>query len=97
MNPYKATLTISKNVTEIQPITPYDPTMPDAMQVAVGDPIPREAIASIVRVDLVFRPDRHMVLDYTVRVRDVRGILNDKLLDADPAELAQFAPAMSAP
>jgi hypothetical protein len=97
MNPYKATLTVSKNVTEIQPVTPYDPTMPDAMQVAVGDPIPREAMASIVRVDLVFRPDRHMVLDYTVRVRDVRGILNDKLLDADPAQLAQFAPAMYAP
>lgn len=97
INPYKATLTVSKNATELQPVTPYDPTMPDAMQVAVGDPIPREAFASMVRVDLVFRPDRHMVLDYTVRVRDVRGILNDKLLDADPAELAQFAPAMYAP
>ncbi len=33
-----------------------------------------------------------MVLEYTVRVRDVRGILNDLLLSAPTGELQQFAP-----
>ena len=97
INPYAATLTVSKNAAEIQPLTPYDPLNPDVVQMPVGDPIPREAFAQIVRVDLVFKPTTHMVLDFTVRVRDVRGIVNEKLLDADPAELAQFAPAQYAP
>jgi len=97
INPYAATLTVSKNAAEIQPLTPYDPLNPDAMQVPVGDPIPREAFAQIVRIDLVFRPSTHMVLDFAVRVRDVRGILNEKLEDADPADLVQFAPAQYAP
>jgi hypothetical protein len=49
-----------------------------------------------VRVDLVFKPDRHMVLDYTVRVRDVRHDLIhelgiDALVEA-PGELQPLAP-----
>src|SRR5690606_4443994 len=33
-------------------------------------PIPREAFASLVRFDVTFVADRHMVLEYSVRVRD---------------------------
>lgn len=97
VNPFAATLTVNKNADSIQPVTPYDPTMPDVPQLPVGEPIPREAFRQIVRVDLVFRPDRRMVLELTVRVRDVRGILHDDLMAAPMGELAQFAIADYAP
>jgi len=92
VNPFAATLTINKNAKFIQPMTPFDPAMPDVAPMPMGDPIPREAFANIVRVDLVFRPDRHMVMEYTVRVRDVRGIMNDLLLSAPATELQPFDP-----
>jgi len=92
VNPFRALLTVSKNVDFFQPVSAYDPSMPDVAQVPVGDPIPREAFRQLIRVDLVFKPTRHMVLEYTVRVRDIRGIMNDLLLSAPPAELQQFDP-----
>lgn len=93
VNPFAATLKINKNDTEIQPVTPFDPLNPDVPPQPVGDPIPREAFASIIRVDLVFAPDRHMTLTYNVRVRDVRGdMLPDKLLAAPDSERTAFAP-----
>lgn len=97
VNPFAATLTVNKNTDAIQPMTPYDPTMPDVPQMPAGDPIPREAFRQIVRVDLVFRPDRHMVLEYTVRVRDIRGIVHDDLLAAPMEELATFTTTDYAP
>lgn len=105
VNPFTATLTISKNALQFQPMTPPMPGVMDYVQTPIGDPIPREAFAELIRVDLVFKPDRHMTMDYTVRVRDVRGILNDKLLDCVndamcAGELATFNPmayAVAAP
>lgn len=97
VNPFAATLTVNKNADSIQPMTPYDPTMPDVPQMPMGEPIPREAFRQMVRVDLVFRPDRHMVLEYTVRVRDIRGIVHDDLLAAPMDELATFATTDYAP
>jgi hypothetical protein len=108
VNPFAATLTISKNADLFQPMTapiPNDPANPDAgyHQDPVGDPVPREAFRQLIRIDLIFRPERHMVLEYTVRVRDVRGIMHE-LLDAAvtqaPDELTMFAPtdyAVTAP
>jgi len=49
----------------------------------------------MVRIDLVFKPDRHMTLAFNVRVRDLRGIMHPLLLDAvteKPDELQTFAP-----
>jgi hypothetical protein len=90
VNPFAAMLTFSKNADFIQPLTaPVD----GEEQEPVGDPIPREAFAAIVRIDLRFRPDRPMTLEFTVRVRDVRGIVNTHLMAAPPEELATFAPA----
>jgi hypothetical protein len=97
VNPFRATLTISKNARTFQPMTPPMPTVMDYMQMPVGPEIPREAFAAITRIDLVFKPTTHMVLEYNVRVRDVRGIMHDLLLTAvtdKPAELQTFMPAV---
>ena len=96
VNPFAATLQVHKNIDFFQPMTPLMPGVDDYVQTPVGDPIPREAFRQLIRVDLVFKPDRHMTLEYTIRVRDTRGIMHD-LLDAAvteaPGELTMFAPA----
>ncbi len=95
VNPFAATLKINKNDAQIQPFLPFDPMDPEAGPMI--DPnaiaIPREAFAHLIRIDLVFQPDRHMTLEYNVRIRDIRGeMMNDKLMAADPADLQAFAP-----
>jgi hypothetical protein len=95
VNPFRAMLTISKNAESFQPMTP--PVLVDGMikQDPTGDPIPRAAFAEITRIDLVFKPRTHMILEFTVRVRDLRGILHDLLLTAvteKPGELTTFMP-----
>jgi hypothetical protein len=95
INPFRATLTVSKNATSFQPMTLADPANPMDMPVPVGPPIPREAFAAMTRIDLVFKPNTHMVLEFNVRVRDVRGIMHDLLLAAvteKPGELQPFMP-----
>ena len=94
VNPFAATLTVNKNAQSIRPLLPFDPTMPDSPPTVDPNatPIPREAFAQMIRIDLVFTPSQHMVLDYTVRVRDVRGIVNERQLAAPPGELQAFAP-----
>jgi hypothetical protein len=102
INPFRATLTISKNATQFSELAPltYDANGEPLPQEATGVVYPREAFAQIVRVDLVFKPDRHMRLEYTVRVRDVRGIMHE-LLDAAvteaPDELTVFMPMTYVP
>jgi hypothetical protein len=93
-NPYAATLKINKNDTSFQPVMPVMPTPanPNPTPIPLGSPIPRAAWAAMIRYDLVFKPDRHMVLEYAVRVRDIRGIMDDLLLSAPPAELSPFMP-----
>lgn len=97
VNPFRARLTISKNAMSFQPMTPLMPGVADYMQTPVGPPVPREAFAEMTRIDLVFKPDTHMVLDFNVRVRDLRGILHELLLTAataKPGELQTFMPAV---
>lgn len=95
INPFAATLQVNKNDQSFQPVMQVMPTEadPDPTPIPVGDPIPRAAFAQMIRIDLVFKPTTHMVLEYAVRVRDLRGIMDDKLLNAPPAELTQFMPA----
>ena len=101
VSPFRATLTVSKNALSFQPMTL--PTLNAAgmyTQTAVGPPVPREAFAELVRIDLVFKPDTHMTLDFNVRVRDLRGILHDLLLTAvtqKPGELQMFDPMVYNP
>ena len=95
VNPFAATLRINKNDTEILAFLPPDPADIEAgpMLDPNAPPIPREAFAMMIRVDLVFVPDRHMRLDYNVRVRDVRGeMMNELLMSAPADELTAFAP-----
>lgn len=102
INAFRATLTISKNATQFAELAPqtFDADGEPLPQESTGVIYPREAFAQIVRVDLVFKPDRHMRLEYTVRVRDVRGIMHE-LLDAamteSPDELAVFMPMVYVP
>ncbi|HEU4729275.1 MAG TPA: hypothetical protein VFT22_15345 [Kofleriaceae bacterium] len=94
-NPFRASNTISKNLPEFQPVTALMPGVDNYMQMPMGDPIPRAAFAELIRIDLVFRPTTHMTLEYNVRVRDLRGIMHDLLLDAvtrKPDELQAFMP-----
>lgn len=94
VNPFAANLTINKNSLEIIPYLPYDPTMPEVIPGPDPNatPIPREAFAQMIRIDLVFTPNTHMVLEYAIRIRDIRGIVNERLLEAPMAELAVFTP-----
>lgn len=96
VNPFAATLQVHKNNAAFQPLTAPMPGDPNYMQTPTGTAIPREAFRQLIRVDLVFKPDRPMTLEYTIRVRDERGIMHE-LLDAAvtdaPGELTMFAPA----
>lgn len=94
-NPFRATLTISKNAKQFQPQTELRPGVEGYMQADEGPAIPREAFAGLVRIDVVFKPDRPMTLEYNIRIRDQRGIMHDLLLTAateKPDELATFEP-----
>ncbi len=96
INPFRASLTVSKNAESFQPLSPPMPADEDYVQTPVGNPVPREAFAYMTRIDLVFKPNTHMKLDYDVRIRDLRGIMHDLLLDAvteKPGELQTFMPA----
>lgn len=96
VNPFRATLTISKNVEQFAQLQPlkFDMKGEPLPQAPTGLVFPREAIPAVLEVDLIFKPDRHMVLEYTVRVRDVRGdLMPNKLLSAPTSELQVFAPA----
>ncbi len=94
-NPYKATLTIGKNIKEYAQLEPmmFDMEGEPLPQATTGVVFPREAIPALLEADIVFKPDRHMTLEYTVRVRDIRGdMLPDKLLAAPMDELEPFEP-----
>jgi hypothetical protein len=100
VNPFAAILKVDKNDTEFQPLsTPVAPTAanPMPMQTPVGNPIPREAFAQMVTFNLQFNPDHHMVLEYNLRVRDLRGIMDDLLLSAPPDQLQTFMPMSYVP
>ena len=102
VNPFRATLTVSKNAKSFAQYAPqtYDANGEPEQQTTTGIVYPRAAFAQIQRVDLVFKPDRLMRLEYTVRVRDNRGIMHE-LLDAAmteaPGELQTFNPAVYTP
>jgi len=93
-SPFLALLNNQEHITSTDDV-PYVSFPPPA----AGDPPPPQppafpiaAFANFVRIDVTFQASRHMVLEYAVRVRDPDGLLHDKLLDADPAQLEVFAP-----
>lgn len=78
-NPFAAVLQIHKDSTEFMADT--------------GTMIPDAAFAQMVQYDVAFIANRHMVLEFNVRIRDHRGMLHDLLLDAPVEELTVFTPA----
>jgi len=83
-SPFAALLATHESLTEIA---------------AGGAVLPRDAFASLVRLDITLFADRHMLLEYTLRVRDHREppLLHEELADAADGELTVFAPADFAP
>ena len=95
ITPFRARLQINKNLEEFAQLEPmmFDMDGEPLPQVETGLVFPRVAIPQLLRVDLVFEPDRPMMLDFNVRVRDVRGkLLPDLLLDAPVDELEPLEP-----
>jgi hypothetical protein len=94
-DPFRASLTISKNAKQFQPVTELRPGIENYEQEPDGPAIPREAFAGFTRIDLVFKPDRPMTLEYNIRIRDNRDIMHRLLLTAEtesPDELQVFTP-----
>jgi hypothetical protein len=84
LTPFAAVLEVHEDMDEID---------------AAGVPVPSDAFASMIRFDMTLIADRHMVLEYTIRVRDHRspGLLHEELAAAPAEELTAFAPADFAP
>jgi len=59
--------------------------------------VPFEDLGQMIRFDITFSADRHMIMEYAIRVRDRRGLLHDLLLDAPAGELTPFTPAEFVP
>ena len=97
VNPFAATLTVNKNDDSFQPMSPMMPTVMNYMQTPLGPAVPRAAFRQLVRIDLVFKPDHHMVLDYVLRVRPHRDVINDMGLDAPAGQIMLIDPAPFVP
>jgi len=98
VNPFRARYTIAKNDQQFAQMSEveYDEDGEALPQTETGVVFPKSAFAGMLRLDLVFQPDRHMVLEYAVRVRDVRGeMINMKFFDAPADELQYTDPYAS--
>ena len=69
----------------------------DEIELPDGTILPEQAFAQMIQLDIRFVANRHMVLEYSVRIRDRQGILHELLLEAPPGELIPFAPAEFVP
>jgi hypothetical protein len=98
LNPFFALLNNNEEIQSTEDIdyVPYPPPE-DGEPITPPPPFPVVAMGHFVRLDITFIADRHMILEYAVRVRDPDGLLHDELLAADPAELMPFMPAMFVP
>lgn len=97
LNPFAALLVTHEDIRNTSEIdfTPYPPDQ-DPPPVA-PPPMPIEIFAQFVQFDITFTANRHMVLEYAVRVRDPDGVFHEELLDAPSEELMTFAPAIYVP
>jgi hypothetical protein len=102
INMYAATLTVNKNDPSFQPLSaqqvpPMGSTMPP-MQTAMGSAVPRAAFRNFVRVDILFKTDSHMTIDFNLRVRPhVNDVIHDMGMNAPAAELTILDPAPYVP
>ncbi len=96
-NPFRAILVNNENDKGIQVMSIPDPMDPNSMSVPVGDPVPREALGHMTRLDIGLKAGVPMTLKYVVRLQDDRGVLHKKLLGAPMDQLTIFAPALFTP
>jgi hypothetical protein len=82
VNPFAAMLTVNEE----------DPGV-----AVMGIMIPLADLPQLIRFDLIFEADRHMVLEYGIRIRDHRNILHEEGLAAPPGEIVTWNPAMFVP
>jgi len=92
ITPFYSTNVVNKNDPSFQPMSAPMPADVNYVPSPVGPVIPRAAFAEIIRYDFTFKPDHHMTMTYEVRIRDIRGIVDTKGLDAPAGELTMFAP-----
>lgn len=103
INPFAATLTVNKNDSSMQPLTPVQPPPPGSdnppMQTPMGNPIPRAAFRQLVRVDLVLKTlGPHLTMDYDLRVRPhAANVIHDHGMDAPAGEIMIYDPAAFKP
>jgi hypothetical protein len=96
VNPFRAILTTSRHDDYFQPVTPYDYVSMTGGE-PTGPQVPSVAFRQLVRIDLVFEPQAHMRLDYTVRVREHAEVIHEQGLHAPAGELAILDPAPYVP
>lgn len=95
VNPFAALLTINKQDTSFQPRTPtvYDPVTGDSTG---GDPtgpaVPEVAWRQLVRVDINFRPDRLMEIEFALRLRVHTEVIHEEGLNAMAGEIMLYDP-----
>lgn len=97
VNPFAALLINHediKNTSEID-FSPYPPDQDPPP--APPAPMPIEIFAQFVQFDVTFTASQHMILEYSIRVRDPDGVLHDELLGAPAGELMVFTPAIYVP
>lgn len=92
VNPFRARYTIAKNDLQFAQLSEvmFDEDGEALPQMETGVVYPRSVFAGMIRLDLVFDPDRHMMLEYAVRVRDVRGKIINMMFFEAPADELQY-------
>lgn len=96
VNPFRAILTTSRHDDQFQPVTPYDYVTMTGGE-PTGPAIPSVAWRQLVRIDIVFKPQAKMRIDYSVRVREHTEVIHEEGLSADPGELEILDPAPYVP
>jgi hypothetical protein len=95
VNPFAAMLTINKNddvIAEQYPTT-YDPATGETTGGGpTGLEIPKDAWRQIVRIDINFRPDRRMEIEFAVRLRVHTPVIHDEGLNAPNGEIQVYDP-----
>jgi hypothetical protein len=100
VNPFAAWLDVAKNKDSFQPLTApvYDPVTGDTTYgMPTGPEVPRLAFRQLVRIDIVFHPDRMMTLEYTLRVREHVEVIHPMGLNAPAGEIEIYDPAPFVP
>jgi hypothetical protein len=96
VNPFRATLTTSRHDDQFQPVTPYDYVTMTGGE-PTGPAVPSVAWRQLVRIDIVFKPEAQMKIDYTVRVREHTEVIHEEGLNAPAGEIELLNPAPYVP